>query len=173
MDNTAVLLAICTFLPDTISYWENWARLCHWYWQLSWWWWLLLFASHWNDPKRRPGIINVTYWTNFRADQHEILPDFKDLKRRNQALDSRSIFAEVYEVFWLHLKMMTLNTIGLTYFTSRILLYKVGYLIMPSRHKRPWSKQRKRGRKLFHVHTSVLNIDKRLQYHSTTFETNS
>ena len=44
---------------------------------------------------------------------------------------------------------------------------------MPSRHKRPWSKQHKRGRKLFHVHTSVLNIDKRLQDHSTTFETNS
>ena len=97
-----------TFLPDTISYWTT---LCHRYWQLSWWWWILLFASHWNEPKRRPGNINGTYWMNVRAYQHEILSEFKDLKRRHRALDYRSIFAEVYEVFWLHLKMMTLNTI--------------------------------------------------------------
>ena len=44
---------------------------------------------------------------------------------------------------------------------------------MPSRHKGPFSNQRKRGRQLFHVQTSVLNIDKRLQDHSTTFETDS
>ena len=69
--------------------------------------------------------------------------------------------------------MMTLNTIGLSYFTSRIFLYKVGYLVMPSRHKRPWSNRRKRGSKIFHVHTSVLNIEKRFQDHSITFETDS
>ena len=95
------------------------------------------------------------------------------MKRRHQALDSGSIFAEVYEVFWLHLKMMTLNTIGLAYFTSRILFYKVGYLVIPSRHERPWSKRHMQGRQLFHVHTSVLNIDKRFQDHLTTFDTDS
>ena len=95
------------------------------------------------------------------------------MKRRHQALYSRSIYAEVYEVFWLHLKMIKLTTIGLAYFTSRIFLYKVVYLVMPSRHKGSWSKQRKRGRELFHVHTSVLNIDKSLQDYPTTFETNS
>ena len=110
---------------------------------------------------------------NVWADQHKILSEFKDFKRRHQALDFRSIFAEVYMVFWLYLKMMTCNTIALTYFTSRIFLYKVGYLVVPSSHNRPGSKRRKQGRQLFHVHTSVLNIDKRFQNHSTTFETNS
>ena len=135
-----------TFLSDTISYWKTWARICNRYWQLSWWWCLLLFASHWNDTKRRPWNINGTYWTNVQADQHEILSEFKDLKRKHQALDYRSIFSEVYEVFWLHIKMMTLNTIGLAYFTTRIFLYRVGYHVMPSRHKRTWSTQRKQGR---------------------------
>ena len=68
---------------------------------------------------------------------------------------------------------MTLNTIGLSYFASRIFLYKVGYIVMPSRHKRPWSNRRKQGRKIFHVHTSVLNVDKRFQDHPTAFETDS
>ena len=117
-----------TFLPDTISYWKTRACIFHWYWKLSWWWWLLLFASDWNDPKQRPEKIYVTYWENVRADQHEILSEFKDLKHRHQALDSRSIFAEVYKVFWLHLKMMTLNTIGITYFTSRMFFYKKGWV---------------------------------------------
>ena len=95
------------------------------------------------------------------------------MKRRHQALDYRSIFAEVYEVFWLYIKMITLNTIGLVYFSTRIFLYKAGYLFMPSRHMCPWPKWRKRGRQIFHVNTSVLNIDKRLQDHSTTFGTDS
>ena len=44
---------------------------------------------------------------------------------------------------------------------------------MTSRHKRPWSKQRKQRRQIFHVQTSFFNIYKRLQDHSTTFDTNS
>ena len=162
-----------TFLPHKIYYWRTRTRLFHSYWQISWWWWLLIFASRWNYPKRRPGNINGAYWTNFRADQHDILSKFKDLKRKHQALYSRSIFAEVYKVFWLHLKIMTLNIIGLAYFTSRIFLYKVGYLVIPSRHKLLWSKRCKQGRQIFHVHTSVLNIYKRFQDHSITFETDS
>ena len=69
--------------------------------------------------------------------------------------------------------MTKLNNIGLAYFTSRIFLCKVGYLIIYSRHKRPWSKRRKQGSQLFQVHTSVLNIVKRLQDHSTIVETDS
>ena len=113
-----------------------------------------------------------------RADQYELLSEFKELQRSHQYSLRWNTFADLYDLAWeIHSDlwyaalMLTLNFIGVGYFICRIALFKCGYIAMASK-KRRWYKRRK-TKKTFHVHTTVLNIDKRLQDQAVSFDTDS
>ena len=58
------------------------------------------------------------------------------------------------------------------YFVVSIFLYKAGLLVSNVKEKHSWKKRRKTG-KVFHVHSTVLNIDKRLQEPTLSFDTDA
>ena len=68
--------------------------------------------------------------------------------------------------------MMFLNFIGIGYFICSIVLSKCGYIVMTEKSKRVWHKQKKK-KQTYHAHSTVLNIDKRLQDQSIEFDTDS
>ena len=70
---------------------------------------------------------------------------------------------------------LVLNLVGVAYFTCRIILCKMGYLTFATKPKRSWKrrKRRKRKRKTHHAHTTVLNIDRRIQDQLASFNTDS
>ena len=68
--------------------------------------------------------------------------------------------------------MLFLNLIGIVYFICRIVLFKCGYIVMMAKSKRVWHKRKKKKR-TYHAHSTVLNIDKRLQDQSIKFDTGS
>ena len=98
----------------------------------------------------KPGKkFNGTWWTHVRADQYELLSEFKELQRSHQYLLHWNTFADRYELTWeIHSDlwhaalMLKLNFIGVGYFICRIALFKCGYIVMASK-KRQWYKRRK------------------------------
>ena len=173
-------------IPDACKYWLTRARLHHRYSTLSWKWWILLFASFWNEPSLKPGKqFNGTWWMHVRADQYELLSEFKELQRSHKELQRShkysnrlNTFADLCELTWkIHSDlwhtalMLMLNFVGVGYFIYHIALFKCGYIAMASK-KREWYKHRKK-KQTFQVHTTVLNIDKQIQDQSISFDTDS
>ena len=58
----------CVFTPHVFNYWIGRAQFLYRKSKLSWWWWLLIITSYWNEPERRPGKENGTYWMLVRAE---------------------------------------------------------------------------------------------------------
>ena len=67
--------------------------------------------------------------------------------------------------------MMFFNLIGIGYFICCIVLFKCGYIVMTKKLKRVWHKRKKK--RTYHAHSTVLNLDKQLQDQSINFDTNS
>ena len=67
--------------------------------------------------------------------------------------------------------MLFLNLIVIGYFICRIVLFKCGYIVMTTKSKRVWHKRKKK--QTYHAHSTVLNLDKRLQDQSIKFDTDS
>ena len=117
-----------------------------------------------------------------RAELFDLKAQFKELKKARKRLDEWNSFAQFWDTCWSifpivghFILFMALNSIGLGYFITRIFLYKIGWLhLQPPRGKHPWSKRKKKKRlKEFHVHSTVLNIDKRVQDEAVSFDTDS
>ena len=77
----------------------------------------------------------------------------------------------MWNMFCLHTAMMTLNIVAIVYFVLRIFGYKLGLLLDTAQSKRPWSKRKRKP--VFHVLNTVLNLDKRLQDRSLSFDTDA
>ena len=58
----------CVFTPHVFKYLIGRAQIFHRESKLGWWWWLLIITSCWNEPERRPGKENGTYWM-FRSEK--------------------------------------------------------------------------------------------------------
>ena len=67
--------------------------------------------------------------------------------------------------------MMFLNLIGIGYFICRIFLFKCGFIVMTTKSKRVWHKQKKK--QTYHAHSTVLNLENLLQDQSIKFDTDS
>lgn len=164
------------YLPIWLRYrWKRLKLLYRWG-RLSWQWWLILFCGHWNEPERRPGKINGTYWMHIHEDLYAISGNLKALNRRSRKLDAKmnsayEYSAEISEA--LHfLSMIWLTGIGICYFMARIILYKLNPSSFKHRLKRPWSKQCKQKR-TYQVHNIVLNLDDKIQRETVSFDTDS
>ena len=100
-----------------------------------------------------------------RDEQYEILAECKNLAGDSFQFKRFSKFDGPYEVFWAFISsafhvilMLFLNLIGIGYFICRIVLFKCGYIVMTAKSKRVWHKRKKKKR-TYHVHSTVLNID--------------
>ena len=183
------LMAVCVWMvqdlcPDTYFYWQFRAWFLYRHLRLNWdWWYTIIYAIYLNPPHRHKGKFNGYFWMLVRAELFDLKAQYKELKKARKRLDERNSFAQIYNgcwellpAAWHFLLFMILNSIGLGYFITRILLYKIGWLELPiPRGKRPWRRKKKKKRlKVYHVHTSVAcNIDKRLQDQSLSFDTDS
>ena len=111
-----------------------------------------------------------------RADQSAVSATCKEIKHARKKLERENLLAPLWNSFWnsfwLHTTMLSLNLVGLLYFIARIILYKIGWLKFHIKEKYPWRK-RKRKKKAFQVHSTALNIDKRLQDQSLNFDTDA
>ena len=168
----------CVFTPHVFNYWIGRAHFFYQKSKLSWWWWLLLITLYWNEPERRPGKENGTYWMLVRAEKYDIIEECKNLARdRNQfkrfsKFDGRykSLWTFILSAFWVIL-MLFIDFIGIGYFICFIVLFKCRYIVMMMKSKRVWNKLKKK--QTYHAYSTVLNIDKRLQDQSIKFDTDS
>eukprot|EP00984_Skeletonema_dohrnii_P013467 scaffold5583_cov166-Skeletonema_dohrnii-CCMP3373.AAC.1 len=142
-------------------------------------WWIILLYAYWEEPywdpkqgDKYPG----TYWNRVELQIHLIKAELKELAQERQRLERDNRFAHSYRIFWHHLilhpTMLFLNFVALGYFVARIFFYKVG-IISPSKQQRRSWKKRKQKDKLFHAHSTVLNIDKRLQESTMSFDSDA
>ena len=135
----------CVFTPHVFKYWIGRAQLFYWDSKLSWWWWLLIITSYWNEPERHPRKENGAYRMLVRAEQYEILAEYKNLARTCCQFKQFSKFDGPYEAFWTFISsafhviiMLFFNLIGIRYFICCIVLFKCGYIVMTAKSKRVW-----------------------------------
>ena len=165
------------YLPIWLRYrWIRMKLLYRWG-RLSWQWWLILFYGHWNEPERRPGKINGTYWMHIYEDMYTITGQLNNLQRSRKRLDRRRFYRNDYEAEISQalefLSMTWLTGFGICYFIARIFLYKLNPSSFGPRMKYAWSKRRKKKKKVHHVHSTVLNLDDKIQAETVSFDTDS
>ena len=132
-----VCWAACIFTPHVFKYWIGRAQFFYRKSKLSWWWWLLIITSYWNEPERRLGKENGTYWMLVRSEQYEIIVECKNLARVCRQFKRFYKFDGPYESFWTFILsafhvilMLFLNLIGIGYLICRIVFFKCGYIVM-------------------------------------------
>jgi len=85
------------YLPIRLIYrWIRTKLLYRWG-RLSWQWWLILFCGHWNEPERRPGKINGTYWMHIHEDMNTITGQLNKLQQSCKRLDQRRFYRNDYD----------------------------------------------------------------------------
>jgi len=104
--------------------------------------------------------------------------EFKQLTRERRRLDQEyRRLVGFYDDIWNAAVNVILGPFvylfAMGYFVARIFLFKVGLLVSNIKEKRQWKKRRKKGKRTFHVHSTVLNIDKRLQEPTLSFDTDA
>jgi len=117
-----VLWTTATFIPHFFRYWKGRAHFFYQESKLSWWWWLLIISAYWNEPKRRPGKANGTYWMLVRAEQYEILAECKSLARDRRRFERFSRFAKPYRELWTFASSVSHATLMLI-----LNLFRIGY----------------------------------------------
>ena len=168
---------IYIYLPIWLRYRRLRIMMLYRWLRLSWFWWLTLFNGHWYEPRRRPGKMNGTYWMHNREDLYNLSSQFKELQRWRRRLDNSVVYENDYadnlSSIWHFCCMIVMYAFGIFYFIGRICLCKLSpHRIMP-KAKRAWSRKKKKKRHTFHVHSTVLNLDKKVQDEAVSFDTDS
>ena len=106
-------------------------------------WWLILLSAHWNEPIKRPGKVNGTYWMNVKADLNQLKADLKEIKWEhsqtcNPISDTMEWLTELACTIFMHSTMNFLNIIAIIFFVWRIFLFKFGWLPYKKRSRPPW-----------------------------------
>ena len=137
-------------------------------------WWLILLSAHWNEPIKRPGKVNGTYWMNVKADLNQLKADLKEIKWEhsqtcNPISDTMEWLTEIACTIFMHSTMNFLNIIAIIFFVWRIFLFKFGWLRYKKRSRPPWQKRKKK----VHVYNTVLNLDNASSSSSMSFDSDS
>ena len=178
----ASILQLCyyhwiVYPPIFICYWFKRFKLYCRHQFLSWEWWLVMISTIMLQPMRCPVTQRLfgTAWDAPKERLFRIQRELKQLTRDRRRLDSDSSYFYEYSDLFSAIHDLTLailaHCIAFAYFVARIILFKFGLLRFRGRMKHPWSKRRKK--KKFHVHSTVLNIDKRIQDHPIAFDTDA
>ena len=112
-----------------------------------------------------------------REDLYNLSSQFKELQRWRRRLDNSVVYENDYadnlSSIWHFCCMIVMYAFGIFYFIGRICLCKLSpHRIMP-KAKRAWSRKKKKKGHTFHVHSTVLNLDKKVQDEAVSFDTDS
>ena len=156
-------------IPAMLSYWHARSRIFRRWYIISWQWWIIWISAIWLEPPLKKGKhYNGTYWVGPKADLFENKAQLKVLARRRRHLDRDSCFVQSWNKLWFRLYVLILNLCAVTYFAIRIFRYKLGFLAPKAR-----SKSTRQTRTTFHVHNTVMNIDKLAQQQTLSFDTDA
>lgn len=150
----------CNLMVRKLHMKVQWARLT---WQ---WWQALIFGIWYAPPHPESGrTFNGTYWMHVNEDLYQLQKQFKQLRRERRRLDKDKgpdPYWERFRIMALHLSMFLLNLVGILDFAAKIIRFK---LFPPDRRRK--TNQSKcassRSPSDFHVHSTVLNLDNRIQ----------
>ena len=113
-----------------------------------------------------------------RAEQYEIMAECKTLAHDRGQFKRFSKFDGPYKALWTFILsafhvilILFLNFIGIGYFICCIFLFKCGYIVMTNKSRRVWHKRK--NKQTYHAYSTVLNLEKRLQYQPIKFDTDS